>query len=960
MNLPRGRFSIRVQLLFLFGLLIATGAVLLLVDEYSQYLSRQAMEELKDDSLAGQRRIKAVSDAYAQDIVDVAFKVRNRLMGWEQGLNTVENAQVRIARHWDELRTMRRAPQEQSLFVQTMQARVDADRVTEKLKQALRARDRVTLDELCASEMYPAIDPVTTRLKFLSDVAMIQAEGLVRDDVERSSRFRAFRLLLAAITLVVMVIIGRRLLRNIYRGVESLNAVAQRIRQRDFEVQPKYRPDGELGSVMDAFLAMRGDILSFEMELTQSLAQTEDVRRELEVRDLFQRSLLAAAQTSIVSTGADDVIVHANPFAERLLGYPADGLTGSKTPLLFHDTAELAEVAAELTAALDEDVEPGLQVFWRLALGNSPPREWTLLRRDGRRIPVLLAISPLKGDHGELNGLLFVATDLTEIKQLEVQLRESELRAREANHAKSAFLAAMSHEIRTPMIGITGMVEILSHTRLDPDQRRSLNVVQQSAASLLQIIGDILDFSKIEAGKLELSPTTVDLRQLIGSVAQNYIGTASSKGLNLVHHVNDDVGPAYVADPLRLRQILSNFLSNAIKFTEKGSIEVALELAGSNAEGERLCFRVSDTGIGVSAEQQKRLFRPFSQAEGDTTRRYGGTGLGLVICRRLAELMGGDISMESEPGKGTTMRLIVALPAGRAEDVQRDGMAAGSTPAFTPRPLPSPEQAEQEGSLVLLVDDHPTNRLVIVRQLALAGFVADTAEDGMQGLEKWRSGRYALLLSDVHMPQLDGYQMTRRIRQLEAQEGRQRTPIVALTAAAMKGEAERCLNAGMDDYLAKPVSIADLINCLHRWLPHLPSPELLGSASAPSSDADEPLRREQFDRPPPLDEHALDELVGADDSARRDVLQDFLQACEGDLHAFRQAESERDDESVGRAAHRIKGAARLVGAGELAEAAETIEMAARNQQWNEIHALKPGLEAAFARLRGHVRQRFPG
>src|SRR5690606_31975693 len=220
----------------------------------------------------------------------------------------------------------------------------------------------------------------------------------------------------------------------------------------------------------------------------------------------------------------DDVIVHVNPFAERLLGYPADGLIGKKTPALFHDTAELAEVAAELTAAMDEGVEPGLGVFRRLALQPAPPREWTLLRRDGRRIPVLLAVSPLKGDHGELNGLLFVATDLTEIKQLEVQLRDSEARAREANHAKSAFLAAMSHEIRTPMIGITGMVEILAHTRLDNDQRRSLNVVQQSAASLLQIIGDILDFSKIEAGKLELSPTTVDLRQLIGSVAQNYIG----------------------------------------------------------------------------------------------------------------------------------------------------------------------------------------------------------------------------------------------------------------------------------------------------------------------------------------------------------------------------------------------------------------------------------------------------
>ncbi|MCB1560885.1 MAG: response regulator [Xanthomonadales bacterium] len=951
-----GRFSIRFQLLLLFGLLIATGALLLAVDEYSQYQSRRAMKQLKDESLAGQRRIKAVADAYAQDIVDVAFKVRNRLMGWEQGLNIVENAQVRIARHWDELRTMPREPQAQSLFVQTMQARVDADRVVERLRQALRERDRITLDEVCASALYPAVDPVSTRLKFLSDVAMIQAERIVKDDVARSNRYRLFRLVVAVSLLVVMVIIGRRLVRNIYRGVESLNALAGRIRQRDFEFEPRYRPKGELGSVMDTFLVMRGDILKFEMELTQSLAQNEDVRRELEERDLFQRSLLASAQTSIISTDAEDVIVHINPFAERLLGHPADGLVGRQTPALFHDTAELAEVAAELTAALDEDVQPGLEVFRRLALANATPREWTLLRRDGRRIPVLLAISPLKGDHGELNGLLFVATDLTEIKQLEVQLRDSEARARSANQAKSAFLAAMSHEIRTPMIGITGMVEILSHTRLDADQRRSLNVVQQSAASLLQIIGDILDFSKIEAGKLELAPETVDLRQLLGSVTQNYTGTASSKGLNLVHHVDDRVGAAYIADPLRLRQILSNFLSNAIKFTDKGSIEVVLEPVGSNAEGERLCFRVSDSGIGVSSEQQKRLFRPFSQADGDTTRRYGGTGLGLVICRRLADLMGAEISMESEPGRGTTMRLIVALPPGEVEDVRREDAGLAGVPAFTPRPLPSPEQAEREGSLILLVDDHPTNRLVIVRQLALAGFIAETAEDGVQGLEKWRSGRYALVLSDVHMPQLDGYQMTRALRDIEVAESRARTPVVALTAAAMKGEAERCYQAGMDDYLAKPVSIGDLVRCLHRWLPDLPD----DVASAVLDDGNPPpASLAQFDQPPPLDEHALDELAGGDDATRREVLQDFLQACEGDIEAFRQAEAERDDENLGRAAHRIKGAARLVGAGELAEAAEALEQAAKGQQWNEILALKPGIDAAFARLRGHMQQRFP-
>jgi signal transduction histidine kinase len=299
---------------------------------------------------------------------------------------------------------------------------------------------------------------------------------------------------------------------------------------------------------------------------------------------------------------------------------------------------------------------------------------------------VLLAVSTISDDQGRLLGLLTVATDLTMLKQLEDELRASERQAQDASRAKSAFLAAMSHEIRTPMIGVTGMAEVLSHTRLDGEQRRALNVIQHSAESLLQIIGDILDFSKIEAGRLDLAPTTVSLRKLVTGVSYNFLDAASAKGLSLNVEVDEQLGRAHWADPVRLRQIVANFVSNALKFTERGGIRIALRSLERNEDSEQVEISVTDTGIGVSEEAQKRLFEPFTQAETDTSRRYGGTGLGLTICRRLANLMGGSVSMQSKPGVGTTTRLLVLLPRGRIEDIAGgEGFEPMGMPDFQPR-----------------------------------------------------------------------------------------------------------------------------------------------------------------------------------------------------------------------------------------------------------------------------------
>jgi two-component system sensor histidine kinase EvgS len=968
---PRFKISTRLQLIVLFGLLLVTGAAVLVLDEVSERRTRAALDTLNRESLAGLRRIKAVSDAYALDVVDTAFRVRNDLMGWEQGVSVVQTAQVRIQQHWTELQKLPRPPEQQALFAQIAQARVDADRASNKLIRILQAQDLVAIGRFADTEMFPAIDPVTTRLKFLSDLEMIDAERVVRADAARVDRVRQLRIALSLFTLLVVGLVGYRIVRNIYRGVESLTDIAQRMQARDFEALPRFDPKGELGEVQAAFLSMRSDILQHEDELTESLARTEDMRRTLEQRDVFQRTLLDAMPAAIFGVSVDGTFTHVSPYAAQMLGYGIDELiarrapdrsgaastdTAPRAPALM-DVDELRAVAVELTAALDREVPPDFRVIVALAELDYDAREWTMIRKDGQRVPVLMAVSAMRDDSGTMQGILAVATDLSHIKRLQAELRESEIRATEANRAKSAFLAAMSHEIRTPIIGVTGMVEILGHTRLDEDQRRALNIIQHSADALLQIIGDILDFSKIEADRLEMAPVTISLRKLLAATVYNFTGSASSKGLSLGFDVDPALARAHLADPVRIRQILSNFLSNALKFTEHGSVTVNCRRLDGDADAERVEFTVIDTGIGVSEEAQKRLFQPFTQAETSTTRRYGGTGLGLAICRRLAVLMGGEVSMRSVLGQGTTMRFVARFPLGRVEDIEGGEALDGAAPTpFVPRRLPAPEEAERERSLILLVDDHPTNRLVIARQLNLAGFACDTAEDGEQGLERWRSGRYALVLSDIHMPKMDGYQMTAAIRDEERGSGRPRTPILALTAAALKGDAERTLAADMDDYLIKPVAIPVLVERLRHWLPHLDwaAPAADGSAAVPGVP-----ELPQLERPPPLDLVVLGTISGGSADAERELMRDYLDTTERDVSTLRRALEEGDAPGVAREAHKIKGAAHLVGTGELAAAAAEIEAAARANRLDTVQALSPQLFTAWERLRLYCERRYP-
>ncbi|HEY8003031.1 MAG TPA: ATP-binding protein [Phenylobacterium sp.] len=462
----------------------------------------------------------------------------------------------------------------------------------------------------------------------------------------------------------------------------------------------------------------------------------------------------------------------------------------------FTEEKSYEELAGDIWSTIDPRDRPHVKAAWKRHLEEGAPYrpEYRVVRNDDKEIWVEGAVRYQEDENGRPVRMIGAMQNITERKAAERQLIQAKDEAEAATRAKSAFLATMSHEIRTPLNGVLGMAQAMAMEALSPVQRERLDVIRQSGESLLAILNDVLDLSKIEAGKLELEQADFDIAELSRGALGAFAATAQAKGLGFELTVERAARGVYRGDSVRVRQILYNLISNALKFTETGGVDVTV-----SRTGKRLVLRVSDTGIGVAPEKLAGLFQKFEQADASTTRRYGGTGLGLAICRDLAELMEGAISAESRPGEGATFT--VELPLRRVAAAPRKRASRAVEPTAL---------VEGLSLRVLAAEDNGMNQLVLKTLLEQVGVQAVMVGNGREAVEAWAREPWDLILMDVQMPEMDGPTAAGVIRARERTEGRARTPIVALTANAMAHQVAEYRQADMDDFVAKPIEAAQL------------------------------------------------------------------------------------------------------------------------------------------------------
>ena len=675
-------------------------------------------------------------------------------------------------------------------------------------------------------------------------------------------------------------------------------------------------------------------------DITQRRAQEEKVR-------LLSMAVDQSAQ-GIVIADIEGNIEYVNAALLTSSGYEMEELLAHNPRMLLSDKLPSATYTRMMrTLATGKP--------WRGLLFNS--------RKDGVEYIEDATITPIRDTRGRVTQYMALMLDVTERRRLIDELKDHQLHLEElvaqrtialvearraaesASEAKSAFLATMSHEIRTPMNGVVGSLDLLQRSALSAYQRELTETVNESALGLLTIVDDILDFSKIEAGELKLESGPVSLVMLADSVCDAFRPMADSSGVDLEVEVAPDVPDWILSDAARLRQILNNLVGNAIKFSvgtgRPGQVELKVETCGDHLPGH-IQLSVTDNGIGIAPEAIQRILKPFVQGENTITRRFGGAGLGLAICKRLATLMGGWVKVDSVQGRGSTLTVTLPFQSALAPlPVIKESVtySTHTGPRFVPA----------GGPLVLVAEDNPINQKVFGYQLALLGYSVEMVSDGLEALAHWRAGRatqrHALLVTDLHMPGMDGFTLATTIRSEES--GGTRMPIVALSADALPGQIDRCRAAGMDDFLSKPVRTNDLGELVKRWLP-LEDPQ----TPVPLGDVDcEEVDVQVVDLGnTAYDELALERCVGDDAALLTDVRQRFVISALNTMDEMRCDANSGDFSALAQLAHRLKSSAQLIGAVSLAACCDRIEHAGAGCTATEMHRHLARMEEALAHV----------
>jgi len=530
-------------------------------------------------------------------------------------------------------------------------------------------------------------------------------------------------------------------------------------------------------ALRDAQDAIIGYLLIGTDNTARKLVEAEQRKLDQRLRDqqFYTRSLIESNIDALMTTDPAGIITDVNKQMEALTGCTRDELIGAPFKSYFTEP---------------DRAEAGIKLV--LSERKVTDYELTACARDGKQTVVSYNATTFYDRGRTLQGVFAAARDVTERKRVEAELQQAKAMAETASQTKSDFLASMSHEIRTPLNAIIGIADLLARTNLSPEQDKYVQIFRRAGDNLLHLINDILDLSKVEASQLELERTRFSLNDLMGKVSEMVAGRAHEKGLALVCDIAPDVPRDLVGDPTRLRQVLLNLLGNAVKFTESGEVALRVTSAADSASGV-LRFAISDTGIGIPAEKLGAVFERFTQADSSTTRKYGGSGLGLTISKRLVELMGGRISVESGVGKGSVFSFTVPL------EVWAGAMGQASVPIGAGPEVPLAELH------ILLVEDSADNRTITMAYLQETPYVVEIAENGAIALEKFIAGAFDLVLMDRQMPVMDGLTATRAMRAWEQANHRPPTPIIALTASALKGDQEKFVAAGCTAYLTKPI-----------------------------------------------------------------------------------------------------------------------------------------------------------